>query len=293
MPNNSARMLWYTTLVAILLAAEMWAGTASSQTLSEPPVAKSRSILPPAFPARGRVQFPSGEEIEVTFRKTPLEPMTSLKLEQYPALLDSALKGDARSQAIVGRTMVYCAGARGVPFSTPNTTNLATVMKDRPNGRKQDAREIEVREFCSKQSTRDIASGVEWLKSAAAQGDVEAQMSLPSWYRFGSDEQIDVLKTAWQTGSVTALRKLSNAYLHRSNQSGPEGEDAINAHAAAWLYVKLNESAFHEEDGSDFVNTARRDFSRTFEQASPKVRDDALARAKEMLSQATRCCSFP
>jgi hypothetical protein len=293
MPNNSTKMLWVFTFAVALLTVGTWIGTSYSQSPPEQPVTVDRSIAPSELPAKGRVQFPSGEQVVVSFRKTSIEPMTSVDLEQYPALLGAARKGNARSQAIVGRTLVYCAGVRGITFSTPNTTNLGTVMKDRTNSQKGDAREIEVREFCSKQSVNEVSSGIEWLKAAAAQGDTEAQTSLPSWYRFGSDEQIEALMIAWQNGSVTALRKLSNAYLYRSNKSGPESEDAVNAHAAAWLFMKLNETAFGERSGGEYMDAARMDFSRNFDRASPKVRDDAIATARRMLSQTTRCCSFP
>jgi hypothetical protein len=291
MPNYSSRKSWYSTLAVMLLLAAT-SNTSYSQTPPEQSSAVRRSIIASKLPAQGRVQFPNGEEILVTFRSSQLEPMTPVNLQQFSELLAAARRGDTRSQAIVGRTMVYCAGSRGVAFSTPNTQNLAAI-RDRRNNRKETMREAEVREFCAKLPAEEIASGVEWLKSAATKGDVEARMSLPTWYRFGSDEQIEALMTSWQQGSVAALRKLSNAYLRRSRESGPESEDAINALAAAWLYTKLNESAFREQAGSDFVDAAGKELSQNLDQASPKVRDEAIATARKMLSQATNCCSFP
>jgi hypothetical protein len=216
-----------------------------------------------------------------------------VNFQQYPALLAAARQGDPRSQAIVGRTMVYCAHTRGIPFSTPNTKNRASIVKERPNHQKEGARETEVREFCAQRPTEEIASGIEWLKAAAANGDVEARTRLPSLYRVGSDEQVSALDTAWRQGSVTALHKLANAYWRRSFESGPESADAINALASTWLYAKLNESAFREQGGSDFVDALRKDLARRFDTASPGVQSQAISTARRMLSEADGCCSFP
>jgi hypothetical protein len=234
--------------------------------------------------------FPTGTGVDVPFRAAPAEPVVWKRLDEYPARLRSAQQGNSASAAVVGRLLAYCATVRGVPFSTENTK----AFKPIPHGKSTEARVLEVREFCKQRSTEDLASGAEWLKVAAAAGDVRSMKELARVYRAGSDEQLEVLNALWQRGSVMALHKLANAYLGRHLGPNPANEDAVRALASAWLYTKLNESAFREEATSkDFVDALNKDLARRFDNASPEVRAQAIATAKEMLSASKECCSFP
>jgi hypothetical protein len=289
--TSALRAAEFSGLTLLLaLSSVLCSGAASGETLPEPPAPLRQATTPSKLPASGTVAFPTGTPVEVAFKAAPKEPVVWERLDEYPARLHSAMAGDVASAAVVGRLLTYCATVRGVPFSTNNTRTFKPIAQDTS----AEPRVAEVRKFCQQRPTEELASGVEWLKASAASGDARSMKELARVYRPGSDEHLDVLNALWRQGSVMALHRLANAHFVRHYGSSPSSEDAVKALASAWLYTKLNESAFREEPGSsNFVEALNKDLTRRFDNATPEIRAQAIATAREMLSASEGCCSFP
>ena len=151
-----------------------------------------------------------------------------------------------------------------------------------------------LRDYCAQRSTDEMASAIEWLKKGAAGGDLGSMDRLAGLFKPGSEEQFGVLTAMWQQGSISSLHKLAGAYRMRSQGPNAEGRDAVMSLASAWLYTKLNESAFRLHSGqSDFVQALEKELAKRLENASSQEQTEAIAAARAMLSTNKRCCTIP
>jgi hypothetical protein len=248
-----------------------------------------RSVVPSTVPATGEVRFPEADTLTVSFWSLPKEPTPEAAREDYSALQLSAKKGDAAAAGLFGALLIRCAMARGAPYAAEESHNVRALPKNVPiNGNDL------LREYCAQRTADEMASAIDWLQKGAAGGDLGAMDRLAALYVTGSDEQFEVLTAMWQRGSITSLHKLAVAYWWRSEGPNAEDRDAVMSLASAWLYTKLNESAFRLHSGqSDFVQALEKELARRLENASSQELTEAIAAARTMLSTNTRCCVIP
>jgi hypothetical protein len=248
-----------------------------------------RSVVPSTVPATGAVRFQEADTLTVAFRSSPNQPAPAAPWANYPALQLSAKKGDAAAAGAIGGMLMRCAMARGVPHAALVVLSLKPLPQNVPI-KSNDA----LAEFCAQRTTDEMASAIGLIQKGAAGGNWESMNLLAQLYLPGTNEQLAALNALWQQGSITSLHKLAVAYQVRSAGPNAQSRDAVMALASAWLYTRLNESAFRLHSGqSDFVSALEKELARRLENVSSQEQTEAIAAARTMLSTNERCCVIP